>query len=95
MERWNRLHPTDAQRSPRITEVLINTAGPTVAVTDFMKIVPDQVARWVPGHFTALGTDGYGRSDTRVALRRHFETDAGHLVVAVLEGSGRHRRGQG
>ena len=85
VERWNRLHPTDAHRTPHIAEVLINTAGPTVAVTDFMKIVPDQVARWVPGHFTALGTDGYGRSDTRVALRRHFETDAGHLVVAVLK----------
>jgi len=50
-----------------------------------MKMVPDQVARWVPGHFTTLGTDGYGRSDTREALRRHFETDAAHLVVAVLK----------
>jgi pyruvate dehydrogenase E1 component len=85
IERWNRLHPTDQQRLPHITEVLSDTAGPTVAVTDFMKMVPDQVARWVPGHFTILGTDGYGRSDTRVALRRHFETDAGHLVVAVLK----------
>jgi pyruvate dehydrogenase E1 component len=55
-----------------------------VAVTDFMKAVPDQVARWVPAHFTALGTDGFGRSDTRAALRRHFETDAAHVVVAVL-----------
>jgi pyruvate dehydrogenase E1 component len=57
-----------------------------VAVTDFMKAVPDQVARWVPGHFIPLGTDGYGRSDTREALRRHFETDAAHLVVAVIDG---------
>jgi pyruvate dehydrogenase E1 component len=57
-----------------------------VAVTDFMKAVPDQVARWVPGPFTPLGTDGYGRSDTREALRRHFETDAAHIVVAVLDG---------
>jgi pyruvate dehydrogenase E1 component len=55
-----------------------------VAVTDFMKAVPDQVARWVPVHFTALGTDGFGRSDTRAALRRHFETDAAHVAVAVL-----------
>ncbi len=84
-ERWNRLHPTDPPRSPHITDVLIETDGPTVAVTDFMKSVPDQVARWIPGHFTTLGTDGYGRSDTRIALRRHFETDAGHLVVAVLK----------
>jgi pyruvate dehydrogenase E1 component len=85
VERWNRLHPTDAPRTPYLAQVLADTAGPTVAVTDFMKAVPDQVARWVPGHFTTLGTDGYGRSDTRVALRRHFETDAGHLVVAVLK----------
>jgi pyruvate dehydrogenase E1 component len=84
-ERWNRLHPLDRPRSPRITSVLGNTQGPTVAVTDFMKAVPDQVARWVPGHFTTLGTDGYGRSDTRAALRRHFETDAAHVVVAVLK----------
>ena len=50
-----------------------------------MKMVPDQVARWVPGPFTPLGTDGYGRSDTRTALRRHFEVDAAHIVVAVLQ----------
>jgi len=49
-----------------------------------MKAVPDQVSPWVPGHLTTLGTDGYGRSDSRAALRRHFETDAAHLVVAVL-----------
>ena len=55
-----------------------------MAVTDFIKAVPDRVARLVPAHFTALGTDGFGRSDTRAALRRHFETDAAHLVVAVL-----------
>jgi pyruvate dehydrogenase E1 component len=54
-----------------------------------MKIVPEQVARWIPGSFTALGTDGYGRSDTRAALRRHFEVDAAHLVVAVLHALGK------
>jgi pyruvate dehydrogenase E1 component len=51
-----------------------------------MKVVPDQVARWVPRNFTPLGTDGYGRSDTRANLRRHFETDAANVVVAVLKG---------
>ena len=56
-----------------------------VAVTDFMKMVPDQVARWVPAPFVPLGTDGYGRSDTSANLRRHFETDAAHVVVAVLD----------
>jgi pyruvate dehydrogenase E1 component len=58
--------------------------GPVVAVTDFMKMVPDQVGRWVPGTFLPLGTDGYGRSDTREALRRFFEVDAGHVVAAML-----------
>ena len=86
VERWNRLHPGLQPRSPYVTEVLDDAAGPIVAVTDFMKAVPDQVARWVPGHFMPLGTDGFGRSDTREALRRHFETDAAHVVVAVLDG---------
>jgi pyruvate dehydrogenase E1 component len=84
-ERWNRLHPTDTPRTPYVTEALQQAEGPFVAVTDWMKIVPDQVARWVPGPFTPLGTDGYGRSDTREQLRRHFETDAAHVVVAVLD----------
>ena len=66
-----------------------------MAVTDFMKAVPDQIARWVPGHFIPLGTDGFGRSDTREALRRHFETDAAHVVVAVLDGLRADGRGQG
>ncbi|MDQ1438202.1 MAG: pyruvate dehydrogenase component [Acidimicrobiaceae bacterium] len=86
VERWNRLHPTQPSQLAYVTEALGNNEGPFVAVTDFMKIVPDQVSRWVPGHFTALGTDGYGRSDTRAALRRHFEIDAAHVVVAVLQG---------
>jgi pyruvate dehydrogenase E1 component len=84
-ERWNRLHPTDQPRTPHVTEVLTDAEGPFVAVTDFMKAVPDQVGRWVPGIFAPLGTDGFGRSDTRAALRRHFETDAPHVVVAVLQ----------
>jgi pyruvate dehydrogenase E1 component len=88
-ERWNRLHPTEAARTPYVTEVLSEAEGPFVAVTDFMKAVPEQVSRWVPGSFTALGTDGYGRSDTRAALRRHFEVDAAHLVVAVLHALGK------
>ncbi len=85
VERWNRLHPTDPPRTPYVTEALAGAEGPVVAVTDFMKMVPDQVARWIPRPFVALGTDGYGRSDTSANLRRHFETDAAHVVVAVLE----------
>ena len=84
-ERWNRLHPTDTPRTPYVTEALAAAEGPVVAVTDYMKMVPDQVARWIPAPFVPLGTDGYGRSDTSANLRRHFETDAAHVVVAVLE----------
>ncbi|HWW45760.1 MAG TPA: pyruvate dehydrogenase (acetyl-transferring), homodimeric type, partial [Acidimicrobiia bacterium] len=84
-ERWNRLHPTDAPQVPYVTQRLGDVDGPIVAVTDFVKAVPDQIARFVPTPFVSLGTDGFGYSDTRVALRRHFEVDAAHLVVAVLE----------
>jgi pyruvate dehydrogenase E1 component len=84
VERWNRLHPTDTARTPYVTDALGQSEGPVVAVTDFMKAVPDQVSRWVRRTYVSLGTDGYGRSDTRANLRRHFETDAANVVVAVL-----------
>ncbi len=84
-ERWNRLHPDQPARTPLVAEVLADAQGPLLAVTDFMKIVPEQVARFLPGRtFVPLGTDGMGRSDTREALRRFFEVDAGHVVVGVL-----------
>jgi pyruvate dehydrogenase E1 component len=83
-ERWNRLHPTEAPRTPFVTERLSSSVGPIVAVTDFTRAVPDMIARFVPGDYVVLGTDGFGRSDTRAALRRHFEIDAAHVVVAVL-----------
>src|SRR5690606_30460086 len=84
VERWNRLHPTAEARTPFVTRTLSGVSGPLVAVTDFMAAVPDQVGRWVPGPFTILGTDGFGRSDSRSALRRFFETDTGHVVFATL-----------
>ena len=86
VERWNRLHPGEDRRTARVTELLAGSAGPIVAVTDFMRAVPDQISRWVPDgrRYTSLGTDGFGRSDTREALRRFFEVDAGHVVVAAL-----------
>jgi pyruvate dehydrogenase E1 component len=83
-ERWNRLHPGDAPRTPFVTASLAGGRGPVIAVTDYVRAVPDQVARWIERPFTSLGTDGFGRSDTRAALRRFFEVDAAHLVVAVL-----------
>ncbi|MDH5373702.1 MAG: pyruvate dehydrogenase (acetyl-transferring), homodimeric type, partial [Acidimicrobiia bacterium] len=84
MDRWNRLHPEEERRDSYVTRQLESVGGPIVAVSDFIQAVPDQISRWVPGTFSTLGTDGYGRSDTREALRRFFETDSGHVVVAVL-----------
>jgi pyruvate dehydrogenase E1 component len=86
-DRWNRLHPDETPRVPRVTELLREPAeqGPIVAVSDFISAWPDMVSRWVPGGwYRALGTDGFGRSDTREALRRFFEVDAESIAAAVL-----------
>jgi pyruvate dehydrogenase E1 component len=83
-ERHHRLHPGEAARVPLVTEALRGGSGPVVAVTDYMRAVPDQVARWIPRPFVSLGTDGFGLSDARPALRRHFEVDTAHVVVAAL-----------
>jgi pyruvate dehydrogenase E1 component len=84
VERWNRLHPTSTPRVPYVAQALKGAEGPVVVTSDWMKSVNDMPARWIPNRFVALGADGFGRSDTREALRRHFETDAEHLVVATL-----------
>jgi pyruvate dehydrogenase E1 component len=86
VERWNRLHPGEQPRVPYAQRVLAEGDGPVVAVTDHLKLVADQVGRFMPEPFVPLGTDGFGLSDTRSALRRHFEVDAAHVVVAVLWG---------
>ena len=86
VERWNLRHPGEKARVPFVTQALADGEGPVVAVSDYMKIVPDQVGRWIPRRFVTLGTDGFGRSDTREALRRFFEVDTGHVVVGVLSG---------
>jgi pyruvate dehydrogenase E1 component len=83
-ERWNRLHAGEPEHVPYVARQLENAPGPVIAVTDYMKSVPDMVSRWIPRRFTPLGTDGFGRSDTREALRRFFEVDAEHIVVATL-----------
>ena len=86
-ERWNRLHPSQEKKIPRVAQILEPSSGPITAVSDFMAIVPEQVHRFLPERtFIPLGTDGMGRSDTREALRRHFEIDTGHVVVCVLSG---------
>ena len=84
VERWNRYHPGEEPRVPQVTELLSEGPGPVIAVSDYIRAVPEQIARFVPGAFTALGTDGYGRSDDRPALRKFFETDAPNVVIAVL-----------
>ena len=84
VKRWNMLHPTAPARASYLEQVLQMEQGAFVAVSDYMKIIPDQIAPWVPGGLMALGTDGFGRSDTRPALRRYFEIDAESVVVATL-----------
>ena len=83
-ERWNTLHPDEPQQVPFVTRQLADGTGPVIAVTDFMRAVPDQVSRWIGRDYTSLGTDGFGRSDTRSRLREHFEVTAEHITVAVL-----------
>jgi pyruvate dehydrogenase E1 component len=92
VERWNRLHPDAEPRVPYLVEQLGGSDGPVVAVSDYMKIVPDQIGRFAPQPFIPMGTDGYGRSDTRGALRRHFEVDAASVTVAVLDGLAQQER---
>ncbi len=84
VERWNMLHPEEEPRQPYVASLFAGDDAPLIAVSDFMKAVPDQIARWLDGRLFSLGTDGFGRSDTREALRRFFEVDAECIVVAAL-----------
>jgi pyruvate dehydrogenase E1 component len=83
-DRWNLLHPDQEPRKPYVVQLFEGDDRPIVAVTDYMKLVPDMISRWLPGRLLPLGTDGFGRSDTRDALRRFFEVDAEFVVVAAL-----------
>jgi pyruvate dehydrogenase E1 component len=83
-QRWNRLHPTAPPRRSYVETLLAKEKGPFIAVSDHMRIVPDQIAPWVPGGLATLGTDGFGRSDSRARLRRFFEIDAECTVIATL-----------
>jgi pyruvate dehydrogenase E1 component len=84
-ERWNQLHPEAVARKSHLETTLAGREGPYVAATDYMKIVPDQIQRWMPGQYVTLGTDGYGRSDGRDALRRFFEVDKRYVAVTALK----------
>jgi pyruvate dehydrogenase E1 component len=87
-ERFNRLHPTEKERTPYILEALANAPGPIIAASDYMKSLPDSLAPWLNSkhgsRLVSLGTDGFGRSDNREHLRRHFEVDAESIVAATL-----------
>jgi pyruvate dehydrogenase E1 component len=84
VERSNALNPDRPAKAPYVRECLGDRTGPFIAATDYMKIFADQIRQWVPGRYVVLGTDGYGRSDSRERLRQHFEVDAAHIVVASL-----------
>jgi pyruvate dehydrogenase E1 component len=84
-DRWNRLHPTSKKkRKAWVSEQLEGREGPFIAATDYMKAFPDQIREWVPGRFVTLGTDGFGRSDSRARLRRFFEVDRYWIAQAAL-----------
>ena len=87
VERWNARHPEVEPRTSYVAACFADTgvAGPFVAATDYMKLVSDQIRQWVPGRYVTLGTDGFGRSDGREALRHHFEVDRKSIVIAALK----------
>jgi pyruvate dehydrogenase E1 component len=88
-ERWNRLHPGKEARTPYVAEALGSRPGPVVSASDYVRALPDGIREWVDAPYTVLGTDGYGRSDYRRHLRRFFEVDRHHVVVAALRALGR------
>ncbi len=84
-ERWNMLHAGQPPRAPYVQQCLKEAQGPFIAATDYLRTVPDQIRQWVPGRYVSLGTDGFGRSDSRAALRKYFEVDRNHIAVAALK----------
>jgi len=92
VDRWNRLHPSAEPRQPYIRHLLDGTDGPIIAASDFVKMVADQVAPWLKGRLNSLGTDGFGRSDNRMHLRRHFEVNAEAIAAAALSALARQGR---
>ncbi|MBS1830884.1 MAG: pyruvate dehydrogenase (acetyl-transferring), homodimeric type, partial [Acidobacteria bacterium] len=83
-DRWNRLHPTETPKVPYVVKALDGTKGPLIAASDYMKIVPDQIAPWLNGRLVTLGCDGFGRSENREYLRKFFEVDAASITAATL-----------
>ncbi len=94
VERWNRLHPAEKERVPYLLTALGDAKGPIIAASDYMKSVPDVLSPWLPSRLVTLGTDGFGRSDNREHLRRHFEISAEAIVGATLVEAGARRQVQ-
>jgi len=84
VERWNMLHPDEPERQAYIAECLGDGEAPVVAASDYVKALCETASRWIPGRVVSLGTDGFGRSDGRPALRDFFEVDAKHIAMAAL-----------
>jgi pyruvate dehydrogenase E1 component len=83
--RWNLLHPTDKPRLSHVEKCLAGSKGPVIASTDYVRAFADQIREFVPRRYKALGTDGFGRSDSRANLRRFFEVDRHYVAVAALK----------
>jgi pyruvate dehydrogenase E1 component len=83
-DRWNTRNPDREARQPYVARCLADSTGPFIAASDYMRSIPDQIREWVPGRYQVLGTDGFGRSDSRRALRAHFEVNRDNIVVAAL-----------
>jgi pyruvate dehydrogenase E1 component len=86
------LHPGGTPRVPFVTQALKDAPGVLVAASDYMKVLPESIAQWMPRSLVALGTDGFGRSESRVALRDFFEVDAKHIVLATLTALAREKQ---
>ncbi len=84
-DRWNRLHPLETARVPYVEQCMKGRRGPVICATDYIRTYADQIRKWIPGRYEVLGTDGFGRSDTRAKLRKHFEVNEYYVVVAALK----------
>jgi pyruvate dehydrogenase E1 component len=91
-ERWNMLHPGERPKVPYVTQQLQATEGVLVAASDYMKVLPESLSQWMPRPLVSLGTDGFGRSEGRAALRDFFEVDAKHIVLATLHALAREKK---
>jgi pyruvate dehydrogenase E1 component len=91
-ERWNMLHPGETPKVPYVTQCLADAPGVFIAASDYVKALPDSIDRWLPRPLTTLGTDGFGRSESRACLREFFEVDYRYVIIATLAALARERK---